>query len=157
MNFQSILFILFHIIFIIQQMIITSRDKNQIEKLVTRQILSSSRHNLSVSNEHRNITIRRVERERGADSITRGLTRRLREGQREAFRGGMGSLIDDEGAKRKVRGLIANIGNYGTRGDRGHLPSLARGAFILSQWDSTGLAPCRPCRALRLASVSRCR
>lgn len=49
----------------------------------------------------------------------------------------MESLIDDEGAKRKVRGLIANIGNYGTRGDRGHLPSLARGAFILSQWDST--------------------
>ncbi|KAK9296152.1 hypothetical protein QLX08_009755 [Tetragonisca angustula] len=42
----------------------------------------------------------------------------------------MESLIDDEGAKRKVRGLIANIGNYGTRGDRGHLPSLAREGLL---------------------------
>lgn len=38
-------------------------------------------------------------------------------------------LIDDEGAKRKVRSLIANIGNYATLAcvgeeNRGHLPKL---------------------------------
>lgn len=46
-------------------------------------------------------------------------------------REGMESLIDDGGAKRKVRRLIANIGNYGTRGARGHLPSL-RGVLFSS-------------------------
>lgn len=45
-------------------------------------------------------------------------------GEEGGIRGEMESLIDDEGAKRKVRGLIGNIGNYSTRGDRGHLPSL---------------------------------
>ena len=45
-------------------------------------------------------------------------------GEEGGIRGEMESLIDDEGAKRKVRGLIGNIGNYSTREDRGHLPSL---------------------------------